>query len=129
MKIRSLGFLALSLLACAPLPEDTGGLSQAGGADPDTVYVWIDPSWGRSDSIQILDEMVRLRPVGRRFVMALTIESAYLRVDGRFRQLRRMGSGDNPAFADGEMMISTKGGELTVETRSSGRTGPCMAEA
>lgn len=81
MKIRSLGFLALSLLACAPLPEDTGGLSQAGGADPDTVYVWIDPSWGRSDSIQILDEMVRLRPVGRRFVMALTIESAYLRVN------------------------------------------------
>jgi heat shock protein HslJ len=48
---------------------------------------------------------------------------AYLRVDGRFRQLRRAGGGDNPVFADGEMMISTKGGELTVETRGSGRRG------
>lgn len=56
-------------------------------------------------------------------------EFAYLRVDGRFRQLRRMGGADNPAFADGEMMISSKGGELTIETRGSGRTGPCMAEA
>jgi heat shock protein HslJ len=53
---------------------------------------------------------------------------AYLRVDGRFRPLRRTGSGA-AVFAGGDMIISTKDGELTVETRGGGRVGPCAPEA
>ena len=56
-------------------------------------------------------------------------ESAYLRVDGRFRQLRRLASETGALYGDGEMGLYNKGGELTVEMRGAGRVGPCIAEA
>jgi heat shock protein HslJ len=56
-------------------------------------------------------------------------EAAYLRVDGRFRQLRREASDTGALYRDGEVMLVNKGGELTVEARGAGRIGPCIAEA
>jgi heat shock protein HslJ len=55
-------------------------------------------------------------------------EAAYLRVDGRFRQLRREASAADTVYRDSEVMLVNKGGELTVEARGAGRIGPCVAE-
>lgn len=55
-------------------------------------------------------------------------EAAYLRVDGRFRQLRREAGDGGAIYRDGEVMLYNKGGELTVETRGAARIGPCIAE-
>lgn len=67
-------------------------------------------------------------PAGAPRELVFDTEVAYLRVDGRFRLLRRAGTAGESTYGDGEWMVYAKGGELTVESRAAGRTGPCVAE-
>jgi heat shock protein HslJ len=87
---------------------------------------------GASDLLLVRDAGARLV----RFVCAAGApqdvvfgeELAYLRVEGRFRPLRREGSASGGRYGDGELTLYNKGDELIVETRGAGRTGLCVAE-